>query len=156
MIRCEALTEEAFAPFGQVVATPRDAGRLYFSDALASLRLHAKPSLSVAYRTPSPLPLSATMMERHRYSSQSFVATEVARWLVLVAPHAAAGGPDMDRARAFLLAAGQGIPFGADVWHQPLPVCDRPATFAICMWLDGTSGDEEFFTLPRPVAIEIP
>jgi hypothetical protein len=34
-------------------------------------------------------------------------------------------------------------------------VFDRPATFAIFMWLDGTSGDEELFTLPRLVAIEI-
>ena len=155
MIRCEPLTDDAFAPFGQVIETPATPARLYFSDALANLRPHAKPSLSIARRDPSPLPLVATMMERHKFSSQSFIATDAGRWLVLVAPHAPAGGPDMGRARAFLPAAGQGITFGADVWHHPLTVFDRPGTFAISMWLDGTSGDEEFFTLPQPVEIDI-
>jgi ureidoglycolate lyase len=95
------------------------------------------------------------MMERHRFSSQSFVATDVSRWLVLVAPHAAGGGPDMSRARAFLPKPGQGITFGVDVWHHPLTVFDRPGIFAIYMWLDGTSGDEEFFTLARPMNVDI-
>lgn len=155
MIRAEPLTAEVFAPFGQLIETPTAPSRLYFSDALRSTRPQARPSLSLAYRTPSSLPLTATMMERHRFSSQSFVATDVARWLVLVAPHAVSGGPDMTRARAFLPSAGQGVTFAADVWHHPLTVFDRPGSFAIYMWLDGTNGDEEFFTLPQPVAIDI-
>ena len=155
MIRIDELTAAAFAPFGQIVTAPGSAGRDYFSATLASLRPQARPSLSLAYRMPSPLPLSATMMERHRFSSQTFIATDLARWLVLVAPHAPTGGPDMARARAFLPKPGQGITFGADVWHHPLTVFDRPGTFAIFMWLDGTNGDEEFFTLPQPVPIDI-
>ena len=155
MLRIEPLTAEAFAPFGQVIETPATAGRTYFSDALRSTRPQARPSLSMACRMPSPLPLTATLMERHRFSSQTFIATDVARWLVLVAPHAAAGGPDMTGARAFLPAPGQGITFAADVWHHPLTVFDRPGTFAIYMWLDGTNGDEEFFTLRTPVPIDI-
>ncbi|MEQ1612524.1 MAG: ureidoglycolate lyase [Hyphomicrobiaceae bacterium] len=155
MIRCEELTTEAFAPFGQVIETPAGPGRAYFSEALESGRPGARPSLSMAYRAPSPLPLTATTMERHQYSSQSFVATDVSRWLVLVAPHAATGGPDMSRARAFLPKPGQGITFGADVWHHPLTVFDRPGTFALFMWLDGSKTDEEFFTLPTPMLVEI-
>ena len=155
MIRCEELTPEAFAPFGQVLEMPAGPNRLYFSEALTNGRPGARPSLSLAYRVPSPLPLVATMMERHQFSSQSFVATDVSRWLVLVAPHAADGGPDMARARAFLPEPGQGITFGADVWHHPLTVFDRPGTFALFMWLDGGKTDEEFFTLPTPVAIDI-
>lgn len=155
MIRCADLTPEAFAPFGQMLEAPSGPGRCNFSDALANGRTGAKPSLSLAYRAPSPLPLVATMMERHQFSSQSFVATDVSRWLVLVAPHAADGGPDMNRARAFLPGPGQGVTFGADVWHHPLTVFDRPGTFALFMWLDGGKTDEEFFTLSTPVAIDI-
>jgi len=155
MIPVNELTPRAFAPYGQVIMTPVAPGREYFSETLANARPQARPSLSVAYRAPSPLPLIATMMERHRFSSQTFIATDVSRWLVLVAPHAEAGGPDMVRARAFLPRPGQGITFAADVWHHPLTVFDRPGTFAIFMWLDGTNGDEEFFTLPQPLEIDI-
>ena len=155
MIRCEELDPEAFAPFGQVIMAPSAPGRDYFSAALTNTRPQARSSLSLAYRAPSPLPLVATMMERHRFSSQTFIATELSRWLVLVAPHAEAGGPDMGRARAFLPKPQQGITFGANVWHHPLTVFDRPGAFAIVMWLDGTNGDEEFFTLPQPVEIDI-
>lgn len=155
MIRCEPLTAAAFAPFGQVLEAPTAPARVYFSEALANLRPQARPSLSLACRPPSPLPLVATEMERHRFSSQSFVAIDAGRWLVMVAPHAATGGPDMSRARAFLPAPGQGVTFGPDVWHHPLTVLDRPGRFAIMMWLDGTNGDEEFFKLPQPVAIDI-
>lgn len=155
MIEIEPLTIEAFRPFGDVLVAPAAPARDYFDTALANGRPTARPSLSIARRDPSPVPLTATMMERHQFSSQSFVALEVARWLVLVAPHRAGGGPDMERARAFLPSAGQGITFGANVWHHPLTVFDRPGTFAIYMWLDGTTGDEEFFSLPQPVAIPI-
>lgn len=155
MIRCDELTQEAFAAFGQVIEMPTETSRQYFSAALSNRRPQARPSLSMAYRTPSPLPLTATQMERHRFSSQSFIATDVSRWLVMVAPHHPNGGPDMAAARAFLPRPGQGITFAADVWHHPLTVFDRPGTFAIYMWLDGTVGDEEFFTLPKPIAIDI-
>ena len=110
----------------------------------------------MAYRPPTPLPLVATQMERHKFSSQTFIPTDVGRWFVMVAPHHPLGGPDMSLARAFLPKPGQGITFGADVWHHPLTVFDRPGTFAIYMWLDGTNGDEEFFTLPSPIAIDVP
>lgn len=155
MIKVEPLTTERFAPFGQVFETPGGPARDYFSDALANRRPQARPSLSMAYRAPTPLPLRATMMERHKFSSQTFIATAAGRWLVLAAPHHPSGGPDMTEARAFLPGPGQGITFGADVWHHPLTVFDRPGTFAIYMWLDGTNGDEEFFALPEPLSIDL-
>ena len=95
------------------------------------------------------------MMERHEFSSQSFVPLDVGRWIVMVAPHAAGGGPDMTRAKAFLPAPGQGVTFGANVWHHPMTIFDKPATFAVFMWLTRGTGDEEFFTLPEPVQITL-
>ena len=78
------------------------------------------------------------------HSSQSFVALEAARWLVMGAPRHAAGGPDMARAAAFVGGQGQGITYRADVWHHPLTVLDAPAAFAVFMWRDGSADDEEF------------
>jgi len=150
----EPLEPEPFARFGEVLAVPQAPGRSYFDRALDNLRPSARPSLSLTRKEElSSLPLTAKQMERHEFSSQSFVPIAAGRWLVLVAPHAAGGGPDMRKARAFLAGPRQGITYGANVWHHPLAILDRPAEFAVYMWLDGEKGDEEFFTLPEAVTI---
>lgn len=148
------LTAEAFKPYGDVLTAPSQAGRSYFDAALANLRADARPSLSLAHRGEvARLPLTARQMERHQFSSQSFVPVSAGRWLVLVAPHARRGGPDMAAAEAFLPAPGQGVTFNANVWHHPLTVLDRPGTFAILMWLVGGAGDEEFVDLDEPIIV---
>ena len=91
-------------------------------------------------------------MERHAFSSQSFVPLEAGRWLLLVAPDAG-GVPDLRALRAFLAGPRQGITYFANIWHQPLSILDRSAAFAIFMWRDGGEGDEEFVTLPTPITI---
>ena len=50
----------------------------------------------------------------------------------------------MTRAAAFLAGPGQGVTYGADVWHHPMAALDAPTRFAVLMWLDGSSDDEEF------------
>ena len=157
LIVAEPLRAEAFAPFGDVLAAPPDTGRRsFFSDGLANRRPSAAPSLAVAHVPPlTALPLVATRMERHEFSSQSFLPLDVARWLVIVAPKAAGGGPDAARARAFLAGPGQGITYHADTWHHPLTVLDRPARFAILMWLENSNSDEEFVTLETTFTVEL-
>ena len=150
----EPLTAAGFAPFGDVLAPPAQPGRAYFADALANDRSTAQPSLSLSRIEPVPVgPLSAVMMERHAYSSQSFIALEAGRWLVVVAPHGPDGSPDMANARAFICGPRQGVTYRADVWHHPLTVLDAPATFAVLMWRDGSAGDEEFVDI-KPHVIE--
>jgi len=145
----EPLTAEAFAPFGEVLEGPAEPGRLRFEAALANRRPTAWPSLSLTCKAPlDSLPLRTRVMERHRFSSQSFVPMETGRWLVIVAPHAAGGGPDMARARAFVARPDQGVTYGVDVWHHPLAVLDRMARFAVLLWRDGTAADEEFVDVP--------
>jgi len=150
----EPLAVEPFAPFGEVLTIPELTGRAYFDRALSNLRPSARPSLSLSRKEDlSSLPLVARQMERHEFSSQSFVPIEAGRWLIVVAPHATGGGPDMRDARAFIAGPRQGVTYGANVWHHPLTIFDRPAAFTVYMWLDGGKGDEEFFTLPAPVTI---
>jgi ureidoglycolate lyase len=144
----ERLTAEAFAPYGEVIAVPAEPGRQYYSAALGNARAAARPSLSISMKQPvAGLPLEATLLERHEFSSQTFVPVDVARWLIVVCPHAPSGGPDAARARAFLAGPDQGVTYRMNTWHHGLTVLDRPARFAVFMWLDGTSGDEEFVTV---------
>jgi ureidoglycolate lyase len=152
----EPLRADRFAPFGDVLEAPREPGRLFFGDGLANRRAGAKPSLALVHVPPlAALPLTATRMERHEFSSQSFVALDVARWLVIVAPKAAGGGPDAARARAFLAGPGQGVTYRADTWHHPLTVLDRAARFAVLIWLEHGTTDEEFVTLAEPFTVDV-
>ena len=148
MIRlvAEPLTSAAFLPYGEVLEAPAIPGRTYFEDALANRRAGARPSISLTVKAPAEaLPIRSAVMERHRFSSQSFVPQESGRWLAVVAPHLAQGeGPDMARARAFLARGDQGVTYGADVWHHPFTVLDRAARFVVFMWRDGSPDDEQF------------
>jgi ureidoglycolate lyase len=155
----QPLTAEAFAPFGDVIDVPQEAGRTYYEDALGTLRPQARPSLSMSYRLPTQdRPLTSELMERHEFSSQTFVPVDVARWLIVVAPHAAPhsgrGGPDMAEARAFIANGQQGVTYKPDTWHHGLTTLDRPGRFAVFMWRAG-SQDEEFVPV-KPFTIKIP
>ena len=103
--------------------------------------------------TARALPFTAVEMERHRFSSQTFLPLDVARYLVLVAPNAEGGGPDMARARAFVADGSQGISYAAGTWHHPMTVFDRIGSFAVLTWLDGGPQDEQFVQLAEPVEI---
>lgn len=156
-IALEPLTAERFAPFG-VVLTPLDtAGRAYFDDALGDERDAARPSLSLARLDQlTRLPAEVRRMERHPWSSQSFVPLAPVPFLVVVAPHGVGGRPDVTAARAFRAEHGQGITYARNVWHHPMAALTAPAAFAVFMWRDGTIRDEEFVAVPPFVVIERP
>ena len=152
----QPLSREAFAPFGDVIDIPDAAGRTYYDDALGNLRPHARASLSAILKADSAeRPLRADLLERHEFSSQTFIPIDVARWLIVVAPHAAAGGPDLGGVRAFIANGRQGVTYRPNTWHHGLTVLDRPGRFAVFMWLDGSTGDEEFVPV-APFTIRIP
>ena len=152
----QPLTKEAFAPFGDVIDVPEVAGRTYYEDALGNLRPTAHASLSVSLRPETAdRPLQADLLERHEFSSQTFVPLDVERWLIVVAPHAKAGGPDLTGVRAFIASGKQGVTYRANTWHHGLTVLDRPGRFAVFMWRDGGKGDEEFVPV-APFTICIP
>jgi ureidoglycolate lyase len=152
----QPLTKEAFAPFGEVIDMPASAGRFYYDEALGNLNARASASLSVALKAETPdRPLTSELMERHEFSSQTFIPVDVGRWLIVVAPHAATGGPDMANARAFVADRSKGVTYKANTWHHGLTTLDKPGSFAVFMWKAGTQEDEEFvpvapFTIPIP------
>ena len=150
----EPLRGDAFAPYGDVLEAPKDPGRVYFNGSLGNGRTDARPSLSVSHALPlATLPLQATRMERHEFSSQSFMPLDAGPWFVIVAPKAPHGGPDAAKARAFVAGPGQGVTYRADTWHHPLTVLERPARFVVFMWQNGSTTDEEFVTLDQPFTV---
>ena len=80
---------------------------------------------------------------------------DVARWLIVVAPHAASGGPDTSGVRAFIATGKQGVTYKPNTWHHGLTLLDKPGRFAVFMWRTGTRGDEEFVPV-EPLTIRIP
>lgn len=140
------LTAAAFAPFGHVTDAAGIDERVTLPG-IANLRPAAPARLGWFHAAASRLPLTTNVMERHRFSSQCFVPEADARWLLLVAPHAAAGGPDIAGALAFVATGRQAVTYAPDAWHHPLVALDRPARFAVLTFLDGGAEDDEFVTL---------
>ena len=86
----QPLSREAFTAFGDVIDIPDEAGRTYYDEALGNLRPSARASLSAILKAETAeRPLRADLLERHQFSSQTFVPIDVGRWLIVVAPHAA-------------------------------------------------------------------
>lgn len=150
VLKTRPLSAQAFAPFGDVLEVPTDIGRATFDGGLANLRTNARLSLALVNKAPTELPQTSRTMERHRWSSQTFLPLQATRWLVLVAPHIKdRAAPDMNKALALIASGQQGVTFAADVWHHPFTVLGSPAKFAVATWKNGTSGDDEFVDIPE-------
>lgn len=155
-LRAVRLDAAAFAPFGDVLAAPISTGATLIAPLAAARNLRpdrAVPRLAWFAVPATAWPVRATVMERHRFSSQSFVPCGPAEWLVLVAPDDAQGGPDMGAARAFVAGGDQAVTIRADIWHHPVTAF-AACRFAVLTCLAGDADDEEFRDLARPVEIE--
>ncbi len=152
----ERISAAAFAPFGDVLAAPAAPGRTYFDEALYNGRPGAKPSLSVVHVLPAKsLPLTVTKLERHEFSSQSFIPLGGGAKLLVVGPDIEGVGPDLARLRAFVTLPSEGITYRPNIWHHSLTILGEPGFQAVMMWKDGTSGDEEFVDVP-PFLLDLP
>ena len=154
----EALTAEAYAPFGDVLsadradvpAKPANQGTAARRDHLAELAsLRPGASLNVCSFRCSPKtlwPMEVALLEKHPLSTQVFIPMNARRYLVLVA----LGGdsPDLSTAMAFLASATQGVSYRPGVWHHPMIALDAPIDFTCLVWEDGTDGDCVVAPLP--------
>lgn len=145
-----------FAHFGQVFACPPlgETDR-HVIDELQNLRSTARPRLSFITVAPTKLPLEATMLERHIYSSQAFVPLDCAGYLVAVAPKRPNGLPDIEALTLFRVPHDVAINYRPDIWHHPITVLDRAARFQVLTFIDGTSDDQEIVKLPPGVMFEL-
>jgi ureidoglycolate hydrolase len=83
------------------------------------------------------LPLEVKLLERHEFSSQTFVPLDVGRWLVVVCPHAPLGGPDVAHSRALIAGPDQGITYRMNTvgsfWSCPVFVAHQLSASVVCV-----------------------
>lgn len=153
-IRLEPLTEAAMAPFGAVIKPPaRPGDRNSFTSWLGSKRIGMTPRLHINLVSAATLPCPIDKLERHPHTAQIFIPLEVARYIVVVAPDATAGGPDMTRLQALLAPGNLGVLYRQGVWHAGAIVLDRPGSFGVLMWRNDSSDDEEFVQLEHAIEL---
>lgn len=154
VLHTEPLTPEAFAPFGQVLAWREgEHPRRNFAAELFNDRPDARPNLRVQRTQPTPTPHQATVIERHRRSSQMFAPLSGGRYVVVVFPSDAEGRPLVAEGRAFIAEGDQAVNYGVDVWHHGFMAYETAGSFLMLRWEDGTPDDEEFLTLEEPLLI---
>lgn len=155
-IRIEALTKEAFAPFGDVIET-RGAEHFLINKG-STVRYHdlaevqtdekGRVLINIFRATPLDYPLTIELLERHPKGSQAFVPLSDRPYLVLVAPpgdtvHA-------EDLRAFIATGEQGVNYHAGTWHHPvLALHDVSDFLVIDRGGEGENCDEIYFADPE-------
>ena len=146
-IPIEPVTAANFSPYGQLVAPSEAYGRQSFS---AGLSHDDRPvALSTTHVRAVQLPITIEQIERHPFSSQTFVPMEVSRWVVVVSV-----SPELSDLRGFIVGPGVGVTIGRGIWHYQLTALDSDATFVVLMWKDHST-DEEIVSIP-PVELAAP
>lgn len=153
-IKVQMLTEENFAPFGQVIQTE---GRAFGGEA-GMYNWYEKQAQVDGAETVSINLLTAIQRE---YVFQKFEAhdrtTETVLPLTggLIVAGIPAGEVAPDRVQAFYVPVGKGISWAAGAWHYaPFPV-GGDATCAV-IFRHGTGGDDAVFAeLPEAMGFEL-
>jgi ureidoglycolate lyase len=149
-IKTEPLTEQALAPFGDVMEASgaadkminqgkcgryHDQAQLDFSD--------GKAGISIFKGEKETLPLTLELVERHPQGSQAFVPMSNDPFLVVVAEDDN-GTPK--KPRAFVTAPGQAINFHRGTWHGVLVPLSEPGLFAVIDRIgEGANLEEHWF-----------
>lgn len=120
------ITAQAFAPYGDVLSAEGHASRAINAGTSARAEMPdpdllgqgGRPSLSIFRAQAATLPFTATLLERHRRGSQSFIPLGGTVFALLVALGETA--PDPASLAAFLVDGRSGITLRRDTWHHPL------------------------------------
>lgn len=132
----EALTVEAFAPFGDVLDTSGAPDKLinaglcgrFHDRATLDFGEGGRAGISLFKAQARSLPYTLDLLERHPEGSQAFLPMTAAPFLVIVAPDVE-GAPG--RPQAFLTNPYQGVNFHRGTWHGVLTPLAEPGLFAV-------------------------
>lgn len=121
------LTQERFAPYGDVIETTPEriaamnTGRFERFDDLGRVETDrdGRVAISIARaRVATTLPYRFELVERHPHGSQAFIPLSRFRFVVVVAPPAES--VEAEDLRAFVTNGRQGINYRRGTWHMPL------------------------------------
>lgn len=154
------LPAREFVQFGDVLRfDPARSRRVNDGNALrADLPAHlafsaGQPRLALFRVEAQNLPLKVTVLEQHPNSSQVFFPVSAGRFLVVVAPQARDGTPDISQAEAFIGQRGQGINYHAGVWHAPIVALAADGDFLMLIWEQDTPADCRIERLLVPLQV---
>lgn len=140
VLSLQALTKEAFAPFGDVICTrdndsfPINNGttqRYHHLGQVQVLGNDGHAGISLAKGGQATFPLNIAMLERHPLGSQAWVPASRTPFVVVVAPNGVNDHPDEGRLQAFYAHGDQGVNYYAGVWHHPLLSLQDQAEFIV-------------------------
>jgi ureidoglycolate lyase len=131
LLTVQPLTQQAFAPYGTVLAAPANAGRSINGgnaerfDLVGDLQLGSaggRAMLALFRAQARRFPHEVTEMERHALGSQTFVPLGKRRFVIVVAQ--AGDAPSADTLAAFITDGLQGITLAPGTWHHALLAVD--------------------------------
>lgn len=120
------LTQQAFAPYGEVIEMDADKSYLINQDMTRRYHNLAKTDtdsqngcsiISIFKSKRWLFPLQIVMMEKHPLGSQAFLPMQGYEWLIVVATGKT---PTAQTCQAFIATGSQGVQYSKGVWHHPL------------------------------------
>ena len=159
-LQAELLTQERFAPYGNVIETSREnsdamnEAKFERFDDLCTIDLinDGEVAVSIARcRTPTSLPLRLDVVERHPLGSQAFVPLTRCKMLIVVAPPEES--VDASALRAFVSNGRQGINYHRGTWHMPLIAFEAGQEYLI-IDRGGEEPNCDMHTLDEPIFLE--
>jgi ureidoglycolate lyase len=159
-LQAELLTQERFAPYGDVIETSRESSdamneaRFERFDDLCKIDLINDGQIAVSIarcRMPTSLPLRLDRVERHPLGSQAFVPLTRCKMLIVVAPPEES--VDAGALRAFVSNGRQGINYHRGTWHMPLIAFEAGQEYLI-IDRGGIEPNCDMHNLDEPVFLE--
>ncbi len=152
-VRCQPLTAETFAPFGDILECAGAPDKVINAGLCG--RFHDRASLdfgdgragiSIFKAEPRSLPYTLDLLERHPEGSQAFIPMSEHPFLVTVAQD---DGGRPGTPLAFLTAPGQAINLHRGTWHGVLTPLHLPGLFAVVDRI-GPGANLQEFSLDPP------
>jgi ureidoglycolate lyase len=158
ILSIQPLTDEAFAPFGDVIEARPSAMRLINGGTTERYHALSAPEvigegarviLSIFRGQPRAFPYGLGMMERHPLGSQSFTPLSGRPFLLAVSPDE---GGVPGRPLLFHAQAHQGVNYHRNVWHHPLMAIGESSDFLVAD-RDGPGNNLEEYFFVHPFVI---
>ncbi|MDH0030114.1 MULTISPECIES: ureidoglycolate lyase [unclassified Acinetobacter] len=140
-IQIQPLTQESFAPFGDVIEKenrdcfPINNGLTERYHALSLAQVsgdNVAVGMSIFHNlAATELPFQIEMLERHPYGSQSFIPLQQQKFVIVVALPLDHTQPDEQQIFAFLSNGKQGVNYHQGVWHHPLLTLEANSDFLV-------------------------